>query len=73
VISRRFKRVLLSEIGYCLMAGLLLWFVIGSVIGWFVDLPGASRPPREGEPCGPGYHWTRVGSLLDPDLSCERE
>src|SRR5437899_3058293 len=66
-------RQVLSTIGYYMMAGLLLWFVVGSVIGWFVDLPSARRQPHEGEPCGPGYRWTRVGSPLDPDLSCERE
>jgi hypothetical protein len=48
-------------VGYYLMAGLVLWFVVGSVIGWFFDLPGADRGPREGEPCGPGYRWSRVG------------
>jgi hypothetical protein len=54
-----------------LVAALLLWAVIGSVIGWL--LGSSPRKPQEGEPCGPGHRWTRVGSALDPDLSCERE
>jgi hypothetical protein len=66
-------RKTISNSGYYLMAGLLLWFIMGSVIGWFVDLPGAQRGPREGEPCGPGYRWTRVGPAIDPELSCEKE
>jgi hypothetical protein len=54
-----------------LVAALLLWAVIGSVVGWLL---GLSPPkPQEGEACGPGYRWTRVGLLNDPDLSCERE
>jgi Iron-containing outer mitochondrial membrane protein N-terminus len=71
-LPTRVRRVL-SNVGYYLMAGLVLWFVVGSVIGCFVDLPGAHRGPREGEPCGPGYRWTRVGPAVDPDLSCEAE
>jgi len=67
-----FKR-LLAVVGYYLMTGLFLWFVVEFVIGWMVDLPGSHSEPREDEPCGPGYRWTRVGSPLDPDLSCERE
>jgi hypothetical protein len=64
-------RRILANVAYYLMAGILLWFVVGSVIGWFVDLP--SREPSEGEPCGPGYKWTRADPGNDPDLSCEKE
>jgi hypothetical protein len=71
-LPTRVRRIL-SNLGYYLMAGLVLWFVVGSVIGWFFDLPGAHRGPREGELCGPGYRWSRVGPAIDPDLSCEKE
>jgi hypothetical protein len=71
-VFARMKRIL-TDIAYYVVAGLLLWFVVGSIIGWFVDLPGAHRGPHEGEPCGPGYRWTRVGPAIDPDLSCEKE
>jgi hypothetical protein len=66
-------RKILSDIGYYVLAALLIWFVVSSIIGWFVDLPGSRRQPREGDPCGPGYRWTRIGSPIDPDLSCEKE
>src|SRR5262245_949979 len=49
----------------------LLWIIIGSIVGWFVDLP-SSHKPSEGQECGPGYRWTRIGPA-DPDLSCEKE
>jgi hypothetical protein len=71
-LPARVRRTL-SNIGYYLMAALVLWFVVGSVVGWFVDLPGSNRGPREGEPCGSGHRWTRVGPAIDPDLSCEAE
>lgn len=44
-------RKTLADAGYFLLAGLLIWFVVASVIGWFIDIPGARRQPREGEPC----------------------
>ena len=69
-LPTRVRRIL-ANVAYYLMAGILLCFVVGSVIGWFVDLP--SREPREGEPCGPGHRWTRVGPAIDPDLSCDQE
>ncbi len=59
--------------GYYLLAALFVLFVVGLIIGWFVDLPGARKTAHAGEPCGPGYRWTRVGSAIDPDLSCEKE
>jgi len=72
VNPHRLKRTL-ADVGYYLVAGLVLWFVVGSIVGWFVDLPGTHRRPREGEPCGPGHKWSRVGPAIDPDLSCEKE
>ena len=63
--------VIVGRSGYRSQTAALLWFVVGSVIGWFVDLP--SREPSEGEPCGPGYKWTRADPGNDPDLSCEKE
>lgn len=64
---------MLPRFVYFLVAGLLLWVVMGAVIGWFVEVPGSQRQPHEGKPCGPGYRWTRVGPAIDPDLSCEKE
>jgi hypothetical protein len=49
----------------------LLWIVLGSFVGWLLGL--SPRRPQEGDPCGPGYRWTRIGSPNNPDLSCERE
>jgi hypothetical protein len=72
LLPTRVTRIL-SNVGYYLVAALLLWFVVGSIIGWFVDLPGARRASREGEPCGLGHRWTRVDPAIDPDLSCEKE
>jgi hypothetical protein len=67
-------RKLFAEIGFYRAAVFLIWIVIGSVVGWFVNLPGSMGPPaREGQECGPGYRWTRVGPAIDPDLSCESE
>jgi len=55
-----------------LIAGLLLWSVLGGIAGCFFGTP--YRPIREGEPCGPGHVWTAVWSGVDgPDFSCEPE
>jgi hypothetical protein len=54
-----------------LVAALLLWAVIGSVVGWLLSL--SPPKPEEGEPCGPAHRWTWVGLPNHPDLSCERE
>jgi hypothetical protein len=72
MIWLRLKRALANG-GYYLLAVVFLWFVMSSIVGWFVNLPGIRREPQEGERCGPGYRWTRVGSLLDSDMSCEKE
>jgi hypothetical protein len=61
-----------AKILHGFVAALLLWAVIGTIIGWLSGRPSVHKP-SEGQPCGPGYRWTRVGSPLDPDLSCEHE
>ena len=64
----RFKRAL-SSVGYHLLAGLLLWFVVGSIVGWFVDLPGTSRHPERESRAGLGIFgpkWARPSIPIYP-------
>ena len=64
-------RKALSSIGYYLWVGLLLWFVGGSIIGWFVDLPALLERPRAsraGQDTG-GRELDRRST----DHSCEAE
>ncbi len=50
----------------------LAYLVLYALASWlgFIKQP---RPIREGDVCGPGYHYKYIGNPEDPDLSCERD
>ena len=52
----------------------VLLFVLGPWIAWFIGEPYRRHVVREGELCSPSHRWTYAQpKFADSDLSCEPE